>query len=884
MGRHICRRCFKYKKLSICAVSIVFLQFTMFYMFSFDFREGKIGNKNGKDPPDSRNLHHLFTQPLNHSFKDNNNNSINVPPLYKPKCVISGKEAMSAINRSKTPGCKQEIADVFCLAQEGKLYPSSLPNSCPFKGTHSKGHYLGCYSDNMQNRDLRFIKEFPEDNSPTKCTNFCLLLGYAYAGLQYSKECWCGNHYGTHPMEDEGRCSSHCPGDREQKCGGYLTNSIYSTGLTTKILTEASLVSEDAQLELQDEMVKIVFVLTVNGRAVRQVRRLIKAVYHRDHYYYIHVDKRQEFLFRELLPLEKQFPNIHLARTRFATIWGGASLLQAHLQFLQELLSMKEWNWDYYINLSESDYPIKRLRTLELFLTKYKGYTFLKSHGRDTMRFIQKQGLENTFLECENHLWRVAKRTFPSGFRLDGGSDWVALHREFASYASQSKTELVAGLKQVFKYTLLPVESFFHTLIHNSPFCDKCVDNNLHMTNWRRRQGCKCQYKHIVDWCGCSPNDLKSSDFDRLLAYEHRPTFFSRKFEAIVNQDVINSLDIYLFGRTNEEMSDHYWQNDYHYLDVDTKKKDEHHSFYMSFLRRAAKDLKLQAQCYIRPQKLLEVHLLYIREHFSGILVLYEAVDENTKNVVTLETHVHWQKTYSVIKPIGPIGRLVSLEVGTDFDLKELIFRNYAQLLGPYSDLALRHVWGQGSEVTVSIAWIDSANVVAASYEVTVPSTSVEYIGNHKPQLSVPLRPGVWTVKLMHRWTVLAETKFLVVPLTMMNGQPINPVEAELSHGGPKEFYASKDFSEFRNVLKINASDAFLNEAILNSKKTGAALESWIDHLTEKFWSIQSSCSVNADDHCPQLDLCDTTSWSSRSPDPKSEIRAIDENTGLLVS
>lgn len=52
-------------------------------------------------------------------------------------------------------------------------------------------------------------------------------------------------------------------------------------------------------------------------------------------------------------------PNVRLARERFATIWGGASLLQAHLTFIKELLEMTDWKWDYYINLSETDYPIK---------------------------------------------------------------------------------------------------------------------------------------------------------------------------------------------------------------------------------------------------------------------------------------------------------------------------------------------------------------------------------------------------------------------------------------------------------------------------------------------------------------------------------------------
>lgn len=35
---------------------------------------------------------------------------------------------------------------------------------------------------------------------------------------------------------------------------------------------------------------RIVFLLTLNGRAVRQVRRLLKILYHKDHYYFIHVD------------------------------------------------------------------------------------------------------------------------------------------------------------------------------------------------------------------------------------------------------------------------------------------------------------------------------------------------------------------------------------------------------------------------------------------------------------------------------------------------------------------------------------------------------------------------------------------------------------------
>ena len=64
-------------------------------------------------------------------------------------------------------------------------------------------------------------------------------------------------------------------------------------------------------------------------------------------------------MYRELLPLESQLANVRLTRERFATIWGGASLLQAHLSFMRSLFEMTDWYWDYYINLSESDYPLK---------------------------------------------------------------------------------------------------------------------------------------------------------------------------------------------------------------------------------------------------------------------------------------------------------------------------------------------------------------------------------------------------------------------------------------------------------------------------------------------------------------------------------------------
>ena len=130
------------------------------------------------------------------------------------------------------------------------------------------------------------------------------------------------------------------------------------------------------------------------------------------------------------------------------------------------------------------------------------------------LSYTVKQGLGYIFLECENRMWRIMNRSLPIGLQMDGGSDWFCLNYDFVHYLINSNDEYLDYLKFYFKYTLLPSESFFHSVILNSPFCDTIIDSNLRFTNWIRERGCQgCQYKHIVDWCSCSPNYFTSYDW-----------------------------------------------------------------------------------------------------------------------------------------------------------------------------------------------------------------------------------------------------------------------------------------------------------------------------------------------------------------------------------
>jgi len=100
-------------------------------------------------------------------------------------------------------------------------------------------------------------------------------------------------------------------------------------------------------------------------------------------------------MFREMRELSEEFPDfIKVSSQRFSTIWGGASLLQMLVSSMSELLNMADWKWDFVINLSESDYPVKNPNELVEFLSTNREKNFVKSHGRDPKVFISKQGLD----------------------------------------------------------------------------------------------------------------------------------------------------------------------------------------------------------------------------------------------------------------------------------------------------------------------------------------------------------------------------------------------------------------------------------------------------------------------------------------------------------
>ncbi|KAM4691331.1 xylosyltransferase 2 [Rhinophrynus dorsalis] len=646
--------------------------------------------------------------------------------------------------------------------------------------------------------------------------------------------------------------------------------------LTGKVITGLQWEESDVGAPPPEKPLRILYMLVVHGRAVRQLKRLLKAIYHKDHFYYIHVDQRSNYLHREVLSIAQLYENVRVTPWRMVTIWGGASLLTMYLHSMRDLLEMPDWPWDFFINLSATDYPTRTNQELVLFLSKYRDKNFLKSHGRDNARFIKKQGLDRLFHECDSHMWRLGERRIPEGIVLDGGSDWFALTRSFVEYVTYTQDVLVSELRRFYKYTLLPAESFFHTVLENSLACGSLVDNNLRVTNWNRKLGCRCQYKHIVDWCGCSPNDFKPQDVVRLQQLS-RPTFFARKFESSVNQEVLDILDAHLFGEPPPGTPGlkGYWENVYDSMDGLGGLNDITLTVYLSFVRQALHELqgpeqgKKQTACRFSVSGFpSSVHLYFYDDHFQGYLVTQEV-----QGAETLEIWMMPQGSLRLSEQGTAIGRIQSLEVGTEWDPKERIFRNFGGLVGPLDEPVAVQKWSRGVNMTVTVVWIDPTYIVAVSYDISV-DTEADFT-QYKPPLTRPLRPGIWTVRLLHFWELLAEVKFLVVPLTVRNKKPLQKGDGWLHSGPPRGQYMEQNFQALSGILNLPPRAEIEQKSNQKSELLGRELEDWTDESLKSFWSVGGVCTKSASTSCSSLPVCSDTHWSSLSPDTKSELGPV---------
>jgi len=160
--------------------------------------------------------------------------------------------------------------------------------------------------------------------------------------------------------------------------------------------------------------------------------------------------------------------------------------------------------------------------------------------------------------------------------------------------------------------------------------------------------------------------------------------------------------------------------------------------------------------------------------------------------------------------------------------------------------------------VEVRCEWHDPTGELVSSHRAKIePHWLVSF---HKPTLVKPVRPGVWTVKVLVAGRITMETSFLVVPLTHNHKKLLDRPEA---------VNAAKMTDKHHSSISDKTFDQWRDGVVLS----GSLLLDWVDELVSDFWTLKSLC---APADCNSLSHCKLSSkWSTLYPDPKSELNDV---------
>lgn len=87
--------------------------------------------------------------------------------------------------------------------------------------------FTGCYTEGSHGRALSGSAFFDDLMTAEKCATAC--SGFKYFGLEYGRECYCGNTINEGSQETAlAECSFACPGNSAQECGAGGRLSLYT--------------------------------------------------------------------------------------------------------------------------------------------------------------------------------------------------------------------------------------------------------------------------------------------------------------------------------------------------------------------------------------------------------------------------------------------------------------------------------------------------------------------------------------------------------------------------------------------------------------------------------------------------------------------------------
>lgn len=233
-----------------------------------------------------------------------------------------------------------------------------------------------------------------------------------------------------------------------------------------------------------------------SGDAESLIRTLL-ALYHPNNYYVVHLDlespESERLVLKEYVAANEVFRsvgNVRMIEKANLVTYRGPTMVANTLHAAAILL--REFDeWDWFINLSASDYPlVTQDDLLETFSRIPRDLNFI-DHTSD-IGWKEYQRAKPVIIDPglymskkQDVFWIPQRRSVPTAFKLFTGSAWMALSRPFIDYSIWGWDNLPRTVLMYYSNFLSSPEGYFHTVICNAPeFKNTTVNHDLHYIAW----------------------------------------------------------------------------------------------------------------------------------------------------------------------------------------------------------------------------------------------------------------------------------------------------------------------------------------------------------------------------------------------------------------
>ncbi|KAK9107836.1 hypothetical protein Syun_023847 [Stephania yunnanensis] len=201
--------------------------------------------------------------------------------------------------------------------------------------------------------------------------------------------------------------------------------------------------------------------------------RTLLALYHPRNHYVVHLDLEsspQERLdlhrFISDHPLFTKIRNVRMITKANLVTYRGPTMVANTLHAAAVLLR-EGGDWDWFINLSASDYPL---------VTQDGWYQRAKPIIIDPGLYMTKKA---------DVFWVTQRRSVPTAFKLFTGSAWMVLSRQFIDFCIWGWDNLPRTVLMYYANFISSPEGYFHTVICNAQeFRNTTVNSDLHFISW----------------------------------------------------------------------------------------------------------------------------------------------------------------------------------------------------------------------------------------------------------------------------------------------------------------------------------------------------------------------------------------------------------------